>query len=288
MGLLAGVEAGGTKFVCAVAASPSDIVARAAIPTTTPADTLAAAVDFLRREGGSELVALGIASFGPLDASTGLIADTPKAGWKDTDLVTPLQAALGVPALLDTDVNGAALGEAALGAGRGRSSFAYLTVGTGIGGAAVAGGQLLRGAGHPEMGHIRIPHDRSADPFDGTCPFHGDCWEGLAAGPAIERRWGRPPAELAGDDRVWALEARYLALGIVTLAYVLSPELVIVGGGVVSNESLLPLVRAEVAHLLGGYGAGPVPLVPPGLGRDSGIVGALVLAQQATTGAGAG
>jgi fructokinase len=285
MGLLAGVEAGGTKFVCAVGTGPSDIVARTTIPTTTPADTLAGAVDFLRRESGPELEALGIASFGPLDATTGLIADTPKVGWKNTDLVTPFRTALGIPVRLDTDVNGAALGEAALGAGRGRSSFVYLTVGTGIGGAALVGGQLLRGAGHPEMGHFRIPHDRAADPFEGTCPFHGDCWEGLAAGPAIERRWGRPPADLAGDDRVWALESRYLALGIVALAYVLAPELVIAGGGVMSNEGLLPLVREEVAHLLGGY-AGPVTLVPPGLDRDSGIVGALVLAQQAAAGAG--
>jgi len=183
---------------------------------------------------------------------------------------------LGVPVAFDTDVNAAALGEHRWGAGRGLDTFCYVTVGTGIGGGAIAGGAVVHGLVHPEFGHMRIPHDLDADPFGGLCRYHGDCWEGLAAGPAIEARWGRPPRELVDVEAVWRLEARYIALGLVNVVAVLSPERIVLGGGVMEVPGLLPLVRAEVDDLLAGYVATEV--VPPALGPLSGVLGAFVLA----------
>jgi fructokinase len=174
-------------------------------------------------------------------------------------------------------VNAAALGEHRFGAARGLDTFAYVTVGTGIGGGVVAGGRLVHGLSHPEIGHLRIPHDTAADPFPGVCPYHGDCLEGLASGPALAARWGKPGEELAGDERVWELEARYLALGLVSLVAVLSPELIVLGGGVGTAAGLLPRVEAELESLLGGY-VEPPPVVSPGLGPLSGVVGAIALA----------
>ena len=290
--MLGAVEAGGTKFVCGVGSTPEDLVT-ARIPTTTPAETLAAVVRFFQREAGRALEAVGIASFGPVDLhpgspSFGYITSTPKPGWRGTDLAGTLGRALGVPVGVDTDVNGAALGEARWGAARGLADFLYLTVGTGIGGGAMVNGQLLHGLLHPEMGHLRIPHDRTRDPFAGGCPFHGDCLEGLASGPAIEARWGTVPRELPAEHPAWALEAAYLAAGLHNLVCTLSPRRIVIGGGVLHQPCLLPLVRAELTRLLNGYiqAAEIVEeidrfVVLPELGDRAGVLGALVLAEGA-------
>jgi fructokinase len=276
--VLGGIEAGGTKWVCAVGTGPDDLRAEATFPSGAPAETLARAAEFFEREG--PVAALGVGSFGPLDLARGTIASTPKPGWAGADVAGELRRRLGVPVALDTDVNAAALGEHRWGAARGLDTFAYVTVGTGIGGGLMAGGKLLHGLAHPEVGHVRIPHDLAADPFPGSCPFHGDCWEGLASGPALEARWGLPAEEL-DDEAAWALEARYLALGLVAVIAVLSPRRIVLGGGVLRRAGLLELVRDEVAELLNGYVPAP-ELVPPALGARAGVLGALALAAEAT------
>jgi fructokinase len=273
------IEAGGTKWLCAVGTGPDDRVATETIPTTTPHETIGRALAFFRCQG--PIGAVGIGCFGPVDLrpgspAWGSITTTPKPGWTDTDVAGVVGVELGVPVAFDTDVNAAALGEHRWGAGRGLDTFCYVTVGTGIGGGAIAGGAVVHGLVHPEFGHMRIPHDLDADPFGGLCRYHGDCWEGLAAGPAIEARWGRPPRELVDVEAVWRLEARYIALGLVNVVAVLSPERIVLGGGVMEVPGLLPLVRAEVDDLLAGYVATEV--VPPALGPLSGVLGAFVLA----------
>lgn len=273
------IEAGGTKWLCAVGTGPDDLVATETIPTTTPDETIGRALAFFRRRGPIE--AVGIGCFGPVDLrpgspAWGSITTTPKPGWTDTDVAGVVGAELGVPVAFDTDVNAAALGEHRWGAARGLDTFCYVTVGTGIGGGAIAGGAVVHGLVHPEFGHMRIPHDLDADPFGGLCPYHGDCWEGLASGPAIEARWGRPPRELVDVEAVWRLEARYVALGLVNVVAVLSPERIVLGGGVMEVPGLLPLVQAEVDDLLAGYVA--TEIVPPALGPLSGVLGAFVLA----------
>lgn len=272
------IEAGGTKFVCGVGTGPGDIDT-IHIPTTTPVETTEAAIAFLR---GRATGAVGIASFGPVDLAAGRITSTPKAGWRNFDLADAVRRGLGVPVAFDTDVNGAALGEARWGAARGVSDFLYLTVGTGIGGGAMVNGTLLHGLSHPEMGHIRIPHNRARDPFAGSCPFHGDCLEGLASGPAIEARWGRPAGELAADHEAWVLEARYLALGLANWICTLSPKLILIGGGVAEQKQLFPMIRAELAAILNGY-VGTPRIGPPELGARAGVLGALAMAEATST-----
>ncbi|MGA3098439.1 MAG: ROK family protein, partial [Bryobacteraceae bacterium] len=205
------IEAGGTKFVCGVGTGPQDL-ATASFSTLSPPATVESVAGFFQ---GAQLKAVGIGSFGPVDLNPdsptfGYITSTPKQGWRQFDLAGAVARALGAPVKIDTDVNAAAVGEARWGAARGLSDFLYLTVGTGIGGGAVANGAVVHGLTHPEMGHIRIPHDLSRDPYPGGCPFHGDCLEGLASGPAIEARWGKPAQELPADHPAWALEARYI------------------------------------------------------------------------------
>jgi fructokinase len=278
---LGAIEAGGTKFVCGVGTGPDDIET-IRIPTTTPEETTGAAIQFLRERGlrGNGLGAVGIGSFGPVDLAAGKIAATPKAGWSNFDLAGAIRRGLGVPVAFDTDVNGAALGEARWGAARGVSDFIYLTVGTGIGGGAMVNGALLHGLTHPEMGHIRVPHDRARDPFTGICPFHGDCLEGLASGPAMQARWAAPPRELAADHEAWALEAHYLALGLANWICTLSPKLILIGGGVAEQTQLLPTIRASLVSILNGYVAAP-PVERPGLGSRAGVLGALAMAEAA-------
>jgi len=278
-----GIEAGGSKFECAVGTAPDDLHALETIPTTTPGETIDRVVAFFERAG--PVAAIGIGSFGPVDAdgdspTWGYITSTPKPGWANTSVAQELQRRLSVAVAFDTDVNAAALGEHRWGAARGLDTFCYVTVGTGIGGGAMAGGKLLHGFIHPEFGHMRIPHDLEQDPFPGVCPFHGDCWEGLASGRALERRWGRSPAELDGDPRVWSLEAQYLALGLVSVVYVLSPERILVGGGVMRHPGLLPLVQRDVARLMNGYQHAPTIMLPA-LSPRSGVLGALALAESA-------
>jgi len=284
------IEAGGTKFVCLIGSGPDDILAHTRIPTTTPQETLHRVVEFFQ-ENGRGISALGVASFGPLDldktASTyGWIAATPKAGWSNTDLLGPLHAALEAPTVIDTDVNGAALGENRWGAARGLDNFVYLTVGTGIGGGVMVNGQLLHGVQHPEIGHMLLPHDPQHDPFAGLCPFHANCLEGLANGPALEARWKQSPEELIPDHPAWELEAHYLALACMNLSLTLSPRRIVLGGGVMQQEHLFPRIRQKLVVLLNDYLRSSVILdgidryiVPAGLGSRAGVLGALALAQ---------
>ena len=285
-----GIEAGGTKWVCAIGSGPDDLRQTVTFPTTQPEETIGRAVDFFAADGS--LAAVGIGSFGPIDVQRnsptwGRITTTPKPGWADTDLVGALRKELDLPFAFDTDVNAAALGEHRWGAAVGLETFCYITVGTGIGGGGMANGRLMHGLLHPEFGHMRIPHDRTQDPFDGACPYHGDCLEGLASGDAIRARWGRPAQEIT-DERAWELEAEYLALGLVNVICTLSPERIIVGGGVMNAPSLLPLVRRRLSDLAGGYFDAPELgdaideyVVAPALGDRAGVLGALELARLA-------
>jgi fructokinase len=271
------IEAGGTKFICGVGTGPEDL-RTVQIPTTTPQATVAQAVAFFVAQGPVE--AVGIGSFGPVDLQTGHITSTPKPGWRNFDFAGAVREALHVPVVFDTDVNAAALGEARWGAAQGLRDFLYITVGTGIGGGAVVNGRLLYGAEHPEMGHVRIPHDLARDPYPGCCPYHGDCLEGLACGPAMEARWGCPASELPPGHPAWALEAHYLALAVNNWACVLSPERIVMGGGIMRQPQVFEMLRAEWASLLNGY-MPPSEVVPPLLGGRSGVLGALILAERA-------
>jgi fructokinase len=285
-----GIEAGGTKWVCAIGDGPGNLRETVTFPTTTPTETIGHAAGFFTRAEG--LAAVGVGSFGPIDVrrsspTWGSITTTPKAGWAHTDVVSALGLALGLPVAFDTDVNAAALGEQRWGAAIGLETFCYVTVGTGIGGGGLSNGRLLHGLLHPEVGHMRIPHDRVRDPFEGACPYHGDCFEGLASGEAIRQRWGRPTEEL-DDPAVWELEAEYLALGLVNLVCTLSPQRIILGGGVMKQPLLLGLVRARVRELLAGYVAAPelneeidTYVVAPALGDHAGVLGAIELARRA-------
>jgi fructokinase len=292
MSRLGGIEAGGTKFVCAVAREPPTVDDQIEFRTTTPDETLATAIAFFRRQA-QPVSAVGLASFGPIDINPtspayGRIGRTPKPGWSGVDVVAALRDALGVPVRVDTDVNGAALAEARWGAGQRLQNLVYLTVGTGIGGGALVEGQLLHGLRHPEMGHIPVPHDRRADPFAGACPFHSDCLEGLASGEAIRQRWGRIAETLPPDHPAWDLEAQYLAAGLTSIALILSPQRIILGGGVMQQTQLFPRIRGRFRDLLGGYSVGDMTaaeldryIVPSALGGRAGVLGALALAQDA-------
>jgi len=289
-----GIEAGGTKFVCAVGTGPDDIRAEIRLPTESPESTLGKVIDFFRQQQEDhEIAAIGVASFGPVDPDPdsptfGYITNTPKPGWANTPVAPTLRDAFDIPIGFDTDVNVAALGEHSWGASREVDTFVYLTIGTGIGGGGMVNGQLIHGLLHPEMGHIAIPHDWDRDPFAGTCPFHGDCWEGLANGPALEARWGQPGELLPPAHEAWALEAHYLALGVTSIMMILSPQLVVMGGGVMEQEHIFPLIHREVKSLLNGYIQSPTVLegmdsyiVPPALGGRSGALGAIALAERA-------
>jgi fructokinase len=293
--LFGGIEAGGTKWVCAVGDGPQGLRAQKRIETRKPAETITAAIEFFREQEvqHGRLAAVGIGSFGPLDPERrsptfGYITTTPKPGWADTDVAGPIGRALDVPVGFDTDVNAAALGERRWGAAQGLENFIYLTIGTGIGGGAMVNGQLVHGLIHPEMGHIRLPHDREADPFPGWCPYHGDCLEGLAAGPALEHRWGQRGETLPEDHPAWPLQARYLALALVNFICTLSPQRIILGGGVMEQLQLFPMVRAGVQELLNEYVQAKEILeeieayiAPPGLGAQAGVLGAIALAEEA-------
>ncbi len=296
--LFGGIEAGGTKFVCAVGTGPDDVRDEVRFPTTTPAETLARAAEYFRevQQRVGAISALGIASFGPVDPNPssptfGYITSTPKPGWRNTEFAGALRRELNVPVLFDTDVNVAAWGERVWGAAQGLDTFLYLTIGTGIGGGGLSAGRLMHGLIHPEMGHIRLPRDHDADPFAGVCPFHGDCLEGLASGLAIEARWGCPATSLPPDHPAWKLEAEYLALALVNFVCTLSPQRIILGGGVMDQSHLFPLIRTRVQTLLADYIQAEAVLhkidqfiVPPGLGNRSGVLGAIALARSATEG----
>jgi fructokinase len=277
MTLLGGIEAGGTKFVCGVGSGPDDLQ-MVEFPTTSPEETVERALEFFRRH---PVRRIGIGSFGPVDLNQasrmyGYITMTPKLAWRNFDLAGAIRRGTGAEVVIDTDVNAAALGEHRWGAAQNVDTFFYLTIGTGIGGGAMVNGQLVHGMLHPEVGHIRIPHDLQEDPYPGGCPSHGDCLEGLASGPAIEARWGVKGVELPPKHEGWDLEARYLALGLVALICAVSPRMIIMGGGVMQQVALFPKIEANVLELLNGY-LQPPEIVAASLRGRSGILGALAL-----------
>jgi fructokinase len=290
--LYGGVETGGTKINCLIAAGPEDIRAEARYSTTTPAENARQIVSFFQHHmRETPIQALGIASFGPLDLTAGsptygYVTVSNKPAWEYSNIAGKLQEALQVPAVIDTDVNGAALGEYMWGAARNVENVLYITVGTGIGVGVVINGKPLHGLVHPEGGHILVPHDWLADPFIGVCPFHGDCLEGLASGPAMKRRWGQPAESLDAEHPAWYLEANYLGMGLHNLILSLSPNRIVMGGGVMNQKHLFPLIRRKVQQCLSGYlHAEPIILkideyiVPAGLAPRSGMLGAIALAQ---------
>ena len=293
--LYGGIEAGGTKFVCMVASGPGDIRAEIRIPTTTPYETLTHCIDFFFQEAvelGQPVASIGIACFGPIDLQPdsptfGYITTTPKAGWAHTNVAGPIRKALGVPVAFDHDVVVAGIGEGKWGAAQGLSDFLYMTIGTGIGGGVIARGKPVHGLVHPEIGHMLLPRDTLRDHFAGDCPYHRDCLEGLASGPAMAKRWGQPAFELPFEHPAWALEAEYLAMAVHNLVCALSPQRIILGGGVMQQTRLFPVIRARVVELLNGYVQSDAILnrideyiVPPGLGNESGALGCIAMAQE--------
>jgi len=277
------IEAGGTKFVCAVGNEQLEIIQRVSFPTTTPDATLAHVFDFFDQY---ELSAIGIGSFGPIDVNPksptyGYITTTPKPHWNNFDFLGAVKEKYPVKVGWTTDVNAAALGEQTIGAAKGLNSCLYLTVGTGVGGGAILNGQILAGHSHPEMGHIILrPHPE--DTFSGVCPFHENCLEGLASGPAIEKRFNTKAELMDSDHLAWKFEAYYLAQALMNYALILSPEKMILGGGVMSQKYLFPMIREELKKLINGYVTLPDLesfIVPPKLGTNAATIGCLILAR---------
>jgi fructokinase len=283
--MLGAIEAGGTKFVCAVGDETGTIVERIQIPTTVPEETMHQVLEFFKRY---EIEAIGIGSFGPIDVDRasntyGYITSTPKAGWKDYPIVQTLSDTFQVPVGFNTDVNAAALGEATFGAAQGLDSCLYITVGTGVGAGAVVQGKLLQGLTHPEMGHILVRRHPN-DEYQGKCPYHHDCLEGLAAGPAIEARWGEKGSHLVERTEVWDLEGYYIAQALMQYVLILSPKKIILGGGVMNQKQVFASINKYLEEFINGYVTLPELtdyIVSPGLGDRAGIIGSLLLANQA-------
>lgn len=287
--LYGGIEAGGTKFVCAVGDSQGNIQQRISIPTTVPEETMAQVIAFFKQY---DIQALGVGSFGPIDIDVnsptyGTITATPKLAWRNYPIVDCLKEAFSIPIAFNTDVNIAALAEASIGAAEGLDSCLYLTVGTGIGAGAVVNGELLQGLSHPEMGHILVRR-HEADTYKGKCPYHADCLEGLAAGPAIEERWGEKGQHLHNRKEVWELEAYYIAQALMQYILILSPKRIVLGGGVMKQDLIIQNIQKYIKQFLNGYvtqsqladGMGDY-IVRPKLGDNAGVTGALILAGQA-------
>lgn len=285
---LGSLEAGGTKMVCAVGDSNGTIYEQISIPTTTPEDTMPHIIDYFKEK---EIAALGIACFGPVDVNPdsetyGTILDTPKLPWRQYPILKVMQDALKLPMGLDTDVNGSCLGEVTYGTAKGLDSVIYITVGTGIGVGIVLDGRLVHGMLHPEAGHILIAPE-AGDEGHCICPYHCHCLEGLAAGPSIEKRWGAKAVELTERSEVWELESQYLAQAIVNLILTVSPKRIILGGGVMHQEQLFPLIRKKVPELMNGYIRTPqmqnmdTYIVPASLQDNQGIMGGIRLAELA-------
>ncbi|SEQ18639.1 ROK family protein [Butyrivibrio sp. TB] len=283
-----GIEAGGTKMICVIGDENGRILDRMQIPTKTPEETMPIMIDYFK---GKDIKALGIACFGPIDLNRdsktyGYITSTPKLAWKNYDIVGAFKKELGVPIGFDTDVNGSLLGEITWGCAKGLTDALYLTIGTGVGGGVMAGGKLLHGMLHPELGHIKMAV-ADGDTYKGKCPYHGTCFEGMAAGPAIEDRWGKKAVELADDDKVWDLESTYIAQALCTYILTLSPQIIILGGGVMHQEQLFPLIRKKVLEQLNGYIVTKELkdidnyIVPASLNDDQGIMGSIKLAMNA-------
>jgi fructokinase len=268
---------------------PEQIVAREQMRTTDPQSTLARLIDFFRRNPAPS--AVGVGSFGPVDLHVGSphwgeVTRTPKPGWSHTAVGGVLQDTLGVPVRFDTDVAAAAIGEHRWGAGIGSRSLCYMTVGTGIGAGILLDGVPWHGIVHPEVGHMRVPHDLGRDPFPGICPYHGDCLEGLANGPALEQRWGCRAEQIEPGHPAWEIEAEYIAAALANIVLAVGPDRIIVGGGVLGHRALLSLIRRRLDELLGGYLQTPVLdpgleryVVAPALGDDAGVLGAIAMAE---------
>ena len=283
--LVGALEAGGTKFRAAVVSGDMTVAESISVPTTDPDETLAAVVDFFT--GAEPVEALGIASFGPVELDPGSpgygsVMATPKPGWSGAPILGRLSEALGVPAGIQTDVEAAAVAEQALGPEPRPRRLAYVTVGTGIGAAVAVDGKPWRGRHHSELGHIPVRRI-AGDDYPGRCPFHGDCLEGMACGPAMAERWGVDPSDAAGRDDIWQLEAAYLAQLVRVLVYSFAPDRIVFGGGVGSRPGLAEMIRAESLTDLGGYADytadGDVFVTAPALGDDSGLLGAALLAR---------
>ena len=282
---LGALEAGGTKMVCAIGDEEGRILDRISIPTQTPQNTVPAMIEYFAKQG---VEALGIGCFGPVDLNRsshtyGYITTTPKLAWANYDIAGAFRAALGVPVGFDTDVNASALGEASWGVSKGLSNSIYITIGTGVGVGVICNGRLLHGMLHPEAGHLLLRR-HPEDTYEGGCPYHGSCLEGLASGPAIEARWGKKAVDLADNPKVWELEAYYVGQALVDYILTLSPEKIILGGGVMHQEQVLPLIHEEVKRQLNGYLKTRELehledyIVLPGLHDNQGIMGCLKLA----------
>ena len=287
---IGGIEAGGTKFVCGIGNEKGEILDKVTFPTTNPEETMTKVIEYFRDKS---IEAMGIGSFGPIDVDQdsptyGSITQTPKVKWTNYNIVGEIKKHFNVPIGFHTDVTAAAMAENTWGAARDLDSCLYMTVGTGVGVGAVINGKPLQGLTHPEMGHILVKR-HPEDSFEGFCPYHGDCLEGLAAGPALEKRWNKKGQELSENNEVWEIESYYLAQALMNYILILSPKKIICGGGVMKQEQLLPLVRKKVLELLNGY----VPvsavsaegianyIVLPALGDEAGLTGAIALGANA-------
>ncbi len=286
--LYGAIEAGGTKMVCALGDENGKILDQISIPTVTPEETMPPIVEYFT---GKDIAALGIACFGPVDPDPasptyGRILNTPKIPWRNYDIVGAMKEALGVPVGFDTDVNGSLLGEVTWGAARGLTDVVYITIGTGVGAGILSGGRLVHGMLHPEAGHVRVI-PAPGDNYKGRCPTHGNCLEGMAAGPAIEERWGAKAKELKDRPEVWDIEACYIAQAIRNMIMILSPQRFILGGGVMHQEHLFPIIRKKVLEEVNGYIDTKELrdidsyIVPAGCRDDQGIMGCIKLAMDA-------
>ena len=285
---LGALEAGGTKMVCAIGDETGKIFEQISIPTRTPEDTIPEIIDYFQK---AQIEALGIGCFGPIDpdrqsATYGYITSTPKLAWANFNIVNAFEKALNCPVGFDTDVNGSVLGEVTFGQAKGKSCVVYVTIGTGVGAGIYIEGKLLHGMLHPEAGHVMIQR-REGDNYQGKCPYHGTCLEGMAAGPAVEERWGRKAVELKDRKEVWDLEAYYIAQALTGYILTLSPEMIILGGGIMHQEQLFPMIRGYVKEMLGGYIKTEELenmenyIVPASLNDNQGIMGALELGKRA-------
>lgn len=286
--ILGALEAGGTKMVCAIGDELGNIQEQISLPTKTPAETIPQIVDFFRKH---QVVALGIGSFGPIDLNCssdtyGYILDTPKLAWRNYNFLGTMKELLQIPTGWDTDVNGSCLGEITYGSAKGLSSVLYLTVGTGIGAGICVEGRLLHGMLHPEAGHVLVKR-HPKDDFSGACPYHSDCLEGMASGPAIEKRWEKKASEIKENELAWELEAYYLAQALTNYILTVSPQRIILGGGVMHQEHLFPKIRAMVKENIAGYldtkelGDMDHYIVPASLKGNQGILGCIALAKKA-------
>lgn len=286
--ILGALEAGGTKMVCAIGDENGNIFEQVSIPTETPEVTMPKMISYFKEKG---IEALGIGCFGPIDPDPdsdtyGYITSTPKLAWANYNIVGAFREAMGCPVGFDTDVNGSVLGEVTFGQAKGKKCVVYVTIGTGVGAGIYIEGKLLHGMLHPEAGHI-LMKKRADDNYEGKCPYHKTCMEGLAAGPAIEERWGKKAIELKDNQAVWDLEAYYIAQALANYILILSPDMIILGGGVMHQEQLFPLIRNYVTEMLNGYIKTEELtdmdhyIVPASLHDDQGIMGCLELARRA-------